>query len=144
MVFYALFPFAIYLLRQRRWAFIPLLLASLVVAWWYAFVRLDGTHTLGSQWSVYVRPENHVFLFLLGVFVSRWIGRASFTPRTSYTALLIAALLFVILPLGSDEISIVTLWPRFAYSAVCVGVCAIGALGSWPLPKQVDRAFAWL
>ena len=144
MVFYAMFPFAIYFLREKRWAFWALLLASIAVAWWYAFVKLDPGRTLARQWGWYVRPENHAFLFFCGVAVSQWIGKKSFGPVSSYVALAIAIVLFVILPLGADEMSIVVRWPRFAFSAVCILVCGIGALGSWPLPKLGDRALEWL
>ena len=144
VAFYCLFPAAIILLRKSQWAFLPFFATSLGVAWWYAFVRLDPTHTLASQWAVYIRPENHLFLFLAGVLVSSWIGKISLLPWVSYLALILAALIFVLLPLGEDEISIVTLWPRFAYGAICIAVCAIGALGRWPLPENADRALEWL
>src|SRR5689334_7988737 len=98
MVFYLLFPVAIYAMRRQRWAFMLFLLASVGVACWFAFVRLDPTRSLGSQWPQYVRPENHLFLFLSGVLVAGGIGAISLRPILSYVVLLSSVGLFVALP----------------------------------------------
>ncbi|HKR10329.1 MAG TPA: acyltransferase [Gemmatimonadaceae bacterium] len=144
MVFYLLFPFAIYALRKKRWAFFLFLLASIGVACWFAFVRLDPNQTLGSQWPQYVRPENHLFLFLSGVLVASWIGSVSFRPVASYLILLAAVGLFVALPFDGGEISLVTGWHRLVYGAICLVLCGVGALGKWPLPRIADNALEWL
>jgi peptidoglycan/LPS O-acetylase OafA/YrhL len=143
VAFYTILPFAIVALRSKAKLFYVLLVASFLFAIWYAFIRLDPAHTLASQWRTYIMPINQVFLFLSGVLVASRIGRNTLSALQSYSVLFATAVAFVLLPVGPDEISLVTGSPRFGYSACCIAVCSVAALGTLRLPVIVDRVLAW-
>jgi peptidoglycan/LPS O-acetylase OafA/YrhL len=145
VAFYCVFPFAVACLRWSRKAFALATLGSVIIAVAYTATKmpLDGT-PLAQYWISYIKPWNQAYLFLAGVAVAWGIGRVTVPARWSFLALAGLAATFVMLPVGTDQITIVTGWPRVAYAAVCVGICAIGALGTLPLTRLLDRSLAWL
>ncbi len=140
MAFYLFFPFAALALRRGRRAFGFLLAVSVVVGAWYAFGFLSPDRPLADQWGTYINPLNHAFLFICGVGVSAWIASSPRIPaKASAAAVALLVVVFCLLPVGRDSISLVTGWTRVLYSAVCVGVCTVAALGVLPVPGMLRR-----
>lgn len=122
MVFYLFIPFVIGLYHKSKAAGDLFTIASWSVGLVYAFVLLDGSGTLGAQWSLYVNPFNQLFLFTSGLFLyynfpklhpaNRWIG----------LFLLLAVIAFCILPATGDGIALVTGINRISLSAIIIAV----------------------
>jgi peptidoglycan/LPS O-acetylase OafA/YrhL len=145
VAFYCLFPFAVLCLRRSRKLFALVVLGSVIVAVAYTAAKMPpGASTLAQHWISYIQPWNQAYLFLAGVGVAWGIGRVTLSATWSFLLLAGLLLTFVVLPIGTDQITIVTGWPRLAYVAVCVGICAVGALGTLSLPALLDRILAWL
>jgi len=143
LCFYLAFPFVIVGRRGGGWTFAAILGSSVAVGLWFAVAVLSPDRPLSEQWEAYVHPLNQVYLFVVGVGVSGWIGRAVLPARTSWTALVVLGALFLLLPGGEGSV-LVTGWRRVAFSVVCVGICAVGAVGTLPLPRPVHRALSRL
>lgn len=145
VAFYLSFPFILLAMRRAgALGYVGVLAGSLALAGGFAFIALSPALPLATQWATYIHPANQWALFVAGIGVSLAIGRVTLSSRVSYAMLAGSVLVFVLLPGGTDATRMVTGWLRIAYVAACVAICAAGALGTFPLPKVLDRTFAFL
>ena len=144
VAFYLAFPLAVAALRGGPVRFALVLAASVGAALYFAFGVLTPARPLTAQWDAYINPLNQGFLFVAGVGVSAGIGRVALSPRISYAMLALFAAAFALLPSGRDQSSIVAGLPRLLFSAICIGICTVGAVGRLPLPRLLDRALSVL
>jgi peptidoglycan/LPS O-acetylase OafA/YrhL len=79
-----------------------------------------------------------------GVAVASIPARWRMSPRAGAAAFAAFALAFALLPLGGDTIRIVTGWQRVAYSAVCIGLCAVAYLSPLHLPRWLHAPLGFL
>ena len=97
---------------------------------YYAFVELDDSLTLSSQWGVYTNPLNQWFLFVAGVIAGLYLKTIYFNKRAVFSIFLFPTLVILIYPASGDTIFIVTGLERIVYSfaaiCICIGVYKSG------------------
>ncbi len=108
MVYYALTPLIFVLYNYRKWAGNILLLICTVVGIVFAFRLLDPKINLFDQWYIYANPFNNLFLYVAGIALYYNFKDLKIKQSLNQILLVLAVVLFCILPFGGDRISIVT------------------------------------
>ncbi|AYF48996.1 acyltransferase [Pseudomonas fluorescens] len=116
--FYLAFPIVI--ICARRWAaLLALLLVSLVSYIHFAFNLLGTDKSLAEQWFTYIHPFNQIFLFVVGVALSKF----SLSVQPSRLSNVSSVLLLVVAALGMffyentpEMIQLVTGYERLVFT----------------------------
>jgi peptidoglycan/LPS O-acetylase OafA/YrhL len=139
MVFYLLLPTVLLFRARFRIIFYLGIATCLAIGCEFAFRQLAPSVSLAGQWDTYIVPFNHLYFFVVGVWLGGGVGRAR--VQSSYAGILavVAGVAFVALPAGADPIAITTGWYRVLYSIVCIGVCAGCAYANVRLPELVHK-----
>jgi peptidoglycan/LPS O-acetylase OafA/YrhL len=93
-------------------------LATLGVGLYFAFFVLRPDLTLAEQWSLYINPFNNFFLYVLGITIYYNFKDVSIKPTLNNILLLVAILLFSLLPYGGNQISLVSGFGRLVFVAL--------------------------
>lgn len=120
MVYYALTPLVI-LVYHRSLVFGNLLvLAAALVGAWFAGDVLVPDRTLADQWALYINPFNNLFLYCAGIALYYNFHEAR--PRMHVVACMFfgSVAVFLLYPVGGDQIRIVTGACRLAFSLASI------------------------
>lgn len=123
MVFYALFPFLLFLARGGRYLFVAMFVMAIGVGAYFAFEVLDRNIPLVKQWDVYINPFNQLLLFVCGMSIA-------FFPAIPNRRSLVGGVLlvlfgcfaFVATPAVGDKIALVTGIERLLLCFSCISV----------------------
>ena len=126
VVFYALFPLLLPLVRSRLW---PLLLAVAFVSQ-HAYIQsvLATANDLPEAWTAYTQPLSFIFYFVSGLCLGRAIKQGQL-PRSRWYWLPVALLLAPLFAMPSDSYKSVLLEPAgwtLSLMAVLVAVSSAG------------------
>lgn len=136
LVFYLVFPLFFFLMRLHKLAMVALLAGFFALYLWFAF-RSDAT-----IWSVYTNPLNQVFLFAAG-FVMGWISK-NINQAIVFILLSIGGLLFGLLPVTGEQMSLVAGWNRIIFTGICILICFSFFKLTKELPQIIDLPLRWL
>jgi exopolysaccharide production protein ExoZ len=144
VAFYLAFPLVLSAVRRSRALFACVLACFVATHAYFAMRVLAPASTLEEQWGTYVLPLNHASFFVFGVGVAAVIGRVRLTARAAMAVLAISFAVFMAVPIGADQITIATGWPRMVMSAACVLACAALALSKMSMRGPIGAAMHWL
>lgn len=145
MAYYVMFPVVLLALRHSFRAYLGVLGLSVGCALVFSLYLLDDARTLSEQWTTYINPLSHLYLFVAGVGIAPLLNRfGRLSPGVGYAASALLIACYALLPIGVDQISIVTGIPWVAFSAICVCLCAVVYLTPMQLPPRVHHPLAWL
>ncbi len=128
MVFYATFPLLLILFEKCRSMFFVVLLITVALGAYFAFVLLDTGTSLAQQWHLYINPFNQILLFVVGISLTHLpLTVSAGSQRQGAFILILAVAAFVLVPATGDQIVLVTGLPRFIF----IGLCVMFVLGAY-------------
>lgn len=124
VVFYSIFPFVIFsCLRYGRPTALLWLVISCVLGYYFSVIRMDEDNSLVNNWAVYVNPFNQLFLFLAGICISIFfkpLDTKSSKNIALLLSLMILLLIFAFIPVGNENIDLVTGYGRLYMSLLSI------------------------
>lgn len=135
LVFYSIFPLIVLAAAggPPRLTLVGIALALPFI--YVATTGLESTTPLEQQWSVYINPLNQALLFFAGFAVGHFSRGRRIQRRIAWILLISCAAAFLLLPIPAEPSTLVTGWPRFAFTILCVGLCT----AAYHLPKPAPR-----
>jgi peptidoglycan/LPS O-acetylase OafA/YrhL len=118
LVFYVFFIILIFSLQKSRLLFFFAATGFFTVFLYFSFFILNDKINLADQWTTYVNPMNHAFLFVGGFLIG--MIKIKIPAWANLTLLTLAILTFTLYPVrGSDQILLVTGYTRLIFTACC-------------------------
>ena len=108
IVFYLFTPFILVTYRYKKIIGNIIFLISLFIGIYFSMFKLDSSKNLDDQWTFFIHPLNNLFLFILGIAMYNNFKKTNLHPIIIYSILIFSSLIFCFLPLGGDNINIVT------------------------------------
>ncbi|MBK6932817.1 MAG: acyltransferase [Saprospirales bacterium] len=145
LVYYAVFPFLLWIGLNQRAFFILVWVVTLLTGLLYAFKWIAPDHSITSQWPVYVEPLNHGFFFLSGMAIG--LGRVKLLllpPAFWKRGVALCLLLYIFYTPGSNPIGLVAGVDRIVLSILMIGLTASWYGAKPMLPRRPDGALRWL
>lgn len=144
LVFYSFFPFIILLNKFKPFFAKIVFFISLSIAIYFAFIVLNTSNTLSSQWAQYINPFNQIFLFIGGIFIGEIIAHKK--NNLIGLLLLLTSISFVLFhPISGDSIYLVSNWNRIFYSVIAFAISIAFLLIDFKLlPKLLHRILSQL
>jgi len=118
MVYYALTPLIFFLYNYSKRAGNIFFLISLAIGLYFAFVLLNPHKNIMPQWTLYVHPLNNLFLYVMGIAIYYNFRNIQLNQAFNVTLLVVAIVLFCLLPYSGNQISIVSGSGRLVFSAL--------------------------
>jgi peptidoglycan/LPS O-acetylase OafA/YrhL len=124
LVFYLLFPFLMTMLKRKPiyFAFTGLFFAF--VFNYFAYFIFNPNDSLHNQWSSFVNPLNHLFLFYIGLCIPFILKRHHKSNTTGLLLAFVGSVLLFAFPSGYDGIHLLYGSNRWIFS---IGSILIGA-----------------
>ena len=125
LVFYALFPFILWMLHKSSNLFYSFWWLTCFIAVVSGFYFLDADTLLSTQWEVYINPFNQLFFFVGGIAIGT-LDQASldvFRYQSGRRLFFIVILTFILYPVEGNQIRIVSGWERIIFSALSFSIC---------------------
>ena len=144
IVFYALFPFVMWLSTFNRALFLLGWVFSFVPYVYFSFFVLSDTHSLGEQWVSYVNPFNQFFLFYSGVVTGVYLKNISPSIVKLILAMLALVILFYFMTGGDSNIYLVVGFSRVGFSVLAILFVACVFMSKWYLRGAVGQFFDFL
>lgn len=123
LVFYALFLPYMFLLGKNRLVFIAAVLAAFAIYLYFAFVVMDPSGTLTTQWRDYVNPLNQFFLFLGGIIIGYTLKDVDVSKAVAVFILAAGLALFIFYPVEGNTIRLVSGVNRLVFTLSCLMIC---------------------
>jgi len=117
LVFYSVFPVIILFNKWKDFATEIFFTLSLSFGIYFAFLGMDSSENISSQWSTYIHPLNQIFLFVGGMLIGKVIGFKQ-NNIISFVLFLLSFLFVLLYQNGGDKINLVSGWNRLIYSFV--------------------------
>ncbi|HBZ67390.1 MAG TPA: acyltransferase [Bacteroidales bacterium] len=108
MVYYALTPLIIAAYNHRKWAGNTIFVITLIIGLYFAFSLLDADLSIARQWNIYVNPFNNLFLYVAGIAIFYNLLDIRIKPTIINMMLILAVLLFCVMPSEGNHIVIVS------------------------------------
>ncbi|RUT69674.1 acyltransferase [Flavobacterium cupreum] len=116
MVYYALTPLILFLYNTKKWFGNVFFVFTLIIGLFFSFYLLKSNLDLPAQWPTYVNPFNNLFLYVMGIALFYNFKETNISTKLNLSLLIIAVILFCILPFSGNQISIVTGIGRIVFS----------------------------
>lgn len=139
MVYYALTPLIFFLYNYRKWAGNLLFLLTLATGMYFAFGLLTPDKNIMAQWKLYVNPLNNLFLYVMGIAIYYNFKDFKFNQVLNLALLIIAVLLFCLLPYTGNQISIVSGAGRVAFVIISFLIVLTFYKLSIALPQFISK-----
>jgi exopolysaccharide production protein ExoZ len=123
---------------------VPLvMIVSVIIGVWFAFVAFNVAETLASQWYIYINPLNQLFLFLGGVAIGgvnteRWRKNVI---NIAIITIVISSSIFYITPAAGDQVNIISGFNRVILSFCCFSICGGFYLLKFSSDSLLSKAF---
>lgn len=145
LVFYAFFPLFIYLAKKSMMLFNAACVVTFGINVYFSFYALNSTEGLNDQWSIYINPLNQLILFVMGIAIGVYKDRLPAISRSVWIAtLVITVLVFVLLPVSGDLITLVTGFNRQVFLLICFLLCAAFFFGPFAMNGLLHKALSFL
>ncbi|MEO8068078.1 MAG: acyltransferase [Flavobacteriales bacterium] len=144
LVFYALFPVLLIMLRHQvaRWVLVAIALVLICHA---AFFALDVSMPLSGQWHAYAAPWHQLPYFLIGLFLVRWQGSIPTPhPWLARTGMLLCILYVALWPVHGDKVLLVTGPARWLFTIACGGLVLFALKDRSALPRPIEKSLTAL
>ena len=102
LVFYSLFPVVLLVSRRSKLAASCTVSLCLVIGGYFAFFLIQPELEIVQQWSTYVNPLNHLFLFVVGMNLALWRPRF-LMQKAHIPALFLSITALLLIPSGLDS-----------------------------------------
>jgi peptidoglycan/LPS O-acetylase OafA/YrhL len=144
LVFYAMFPLIVLLIRSSRFMLGILTFIMLMLYILFAFHLLDASTPLVDQWKLYTNPLNQAFFFLGGVLVGHVLQAAKLGHWLIMAMLMASSVFFLFHQASGDLIVLVTGMNRvyFTLWSFFMSICFYKA--SFQLPAAIHRPLTLL
>ncbi len=125
LVFYALFPFILWLLQKNRNGFYIFWVITCLMSCYISFYQLDTHILLAKQWGIYINPLNQLFFFVGGIAIGTFDQKSLdvFRYQSGRRIFVIVVLAFILYPVEGNQIQIVAGWERIVFSTLSFVVC---------------------
>lgn len=118
--YYTLTPLILYLYNKGNLYGNTLLIISLILLVWFAFLKLDKNISIGEQWLFYINPFNNLFFYVMGIAIVYNSDYLKLKPRTVLIFGLLASSIFLFSPVNGNQINIVTGTNRLIFSIASI------------------------
>ena len=138
LVFYALFPFLIFMNKWNTRSLYVFYMISVLIGAYFAFITIDGSNSLSSNWKPYINPFNQLFLFISGIIVVKLFERVPKNNVIFGLVFFLSLLAFIMYPVHGDRVNLVAGLNRFVFSIFSIGlVLSVYKLG-YTFPKPIQ------
>lgn len=145
MVYYALFPIAVWLINKNKHLFIPLLLLNLAWCMYVALYLMTKDKTLAEQWPLYINPFTNLIFFSGGIYISTLADfQGKINPWVLRVGLIALILLFLFIPLSGNQINFVAGMYRLLFVMIALLICTALFLDDFQLPKPIHVVLKYL
>ena len=142
IVFYAFFPFLIYLSNSKIRAFWLFGFLFGCIYFYFAFFLVNPDDTLHNQWSLYIHPANQLLLFFLGVVIAKYFNRVN--NKGALICLVISVSIFAFYPSTHDGISLIYGTARWVFTLATSLLCVAFFMMNIPLRGLLNIVFSKL
>ncbi len=124
LVFYFILPILL-LLRRKQVLVWTIFILSLILFYYFTFIKLNVNLTLSEQWRIYSNPLNQLPFFIFGMMISGYVKIwKNKYPKPNQLAGIVLLLglyiLFILIPHNNSSINLVTGLNRILYSVICL------------------------
>jgi len=145
MVYYAFFPFIVYLLHTRKKLFIILLVTSLSWCMYASFFLMTNQKALSEQWEIYINPFTNLFFFIGGIFIATLKPYQNIiNPRFLCAGIITIIFLFFFIPLNGNPIHCIYGSFRLVYILLTVSFCTLLYLLNFRLKASYHKLLLFL
>jgi peptidoglycan/LPS O-acetylase OafA/YrhL len=123
LVFYFLFPFLIFLDQLKRIYFALIGIVLLCIYHYFAFYIFNPNDSLHHQWTNYVNPLNHLFLFYVGMLIPLVFKNKITNNYQAAVLIFIGSFILFFFPSGNDGIDLLYGIHRWIFSIGSVFIC---------------------
>jgi len=143
LVFYAFFPLLLLAAKRKGLWLHLMLLISLVLYWYFAFVAID----LGDSASPmirrhYMNPFNQIFLFAAGFGLGHFF-KAKLSMLQASILVVIGTVSFYAYPVAGNRYLLITDWSRFVLTFSCILITIAFYSYQGGLPKLIASILKW-
>lgn len=139
LVFYLFFPLLIFLFRKSRIYFTLVGIIFLMIYHCFAFYIFNPNDSLHNQWTNFVNPLNHLFLFYMGMLIPI-LFQHKLSNIMAALFILVGSIMLFGFPSGKDGIHLLYGFNRWIFTIgsllICIGFYKIELV----LPKLLERA----
>jgi peptidoglycan/LPS O-acetylase OafA/YrhL len=143
LVFYFFFPFLIFLLNKSRIYFSLVGALFMLIYHYFAFYIFNPNDSLHNQWTNFVNPLNHLFLFYVGLIIPM-LFKQKIANTTAVLVILIGAIMLFCFPSGKDGIHLLYGIKRWIFTIGTILICTGFYKIELALPKLLDCALQQL
>jgi exopolysaccharide production protein ExoZ len=144
LVFYVIFPFLIFLYQNKRIYFALIGAILLCVFHYFAFYIFNPNDTLHNQWTNYIHPLNHLFLFYVGILIPIFFKNKLTNNYPAISFILIGSFMLFMFPSGKDGIHLLYGINRWIFSVGSILICLGFYQIKLNLPRLIDGLFQTL
>lgn len=144
LVFYFIFPLLILLYQHKRFYFFLVGLVLLFVYHYFAFYIFNPNDSLHNQWTNFINPLNHLFLFYVGMLIPILLQHKSINNYSAMSIALIGCFILFMFPSGKDGIHLLCGINRWIFSIGSILICIGFYLMKLNLPLMIDKPFKLL
>lgn len=138
LVFYLLFPILLFTSRRSRFYFILNGVLFFLIFSYFAFYLFTPSATLHNQWSFYVHPFNHLFLFYAGMCIPLLLKKEVSSKGTALLCIAIGAGILFGFPAGKDGIHLLYGVNRYVFSIGALLICIGFYRSDFKFPGSID------
>ncbi|MFN3587876.1 MAG: acyltransferase family protein [Spirosomataceae bacterium] len=142
LFFYLSFPFLMWLRKNSRISFTVIGMIFFLMLLYQSFYLLVPTIPLSSQWPVYISPFSQIFFFYIGIAIQPI--RLGQRQLVGIFILLFLAIVFYLLPVDGDQITLVTGWLRIVFVLLCISFVLILAHIKVGMDNPIHFVLNWL
>jgi len=110
----------------------------------YSSLYLSPTVPLADQWQVYIDPLNNLFLYCIGIAIHYNCKDMKLGTKQPFILLVLTSILFSIVPVAGDQITIVTGINRIIFCMLCIGLVISFRFVRIKIPRYAAEALELL
>lgn len=139
LVFYLLFPLILFVYRFHYILYLLLGICLTVIHHYFAFTVFNPNDTLHNQWTNFVNPLNHLFLFYAGMSIPMILKNHYKKNIIAFAVICFGVLLLFLYPSGTDGIHLLFGIKRWIFTLASIMICVGFYISEMKLPEQINR-----
>lgn len=141
LVFYLIFPFVLLIYRTKKILYYIILLGLLLIFNHFAFQVFNPNDSLHNQWTNFVNPLNHLFLFVVGMTIPIVFTSKLNSALVPLILIIVGVTILFIYPSGSDGIHLLYGLNRWIFSVASILICVGFYLIDLKIPEIINQPF---